>query len=44
MIKFYNALNNTNYKYTTNCGSCLNTCFEFIKNIVTKKPKKNAKK
>lgn len=44
MIKFYNELNNTNYKYTTNCGSCLNTCYEFVKGIVTKPKKKNVKK
>ena len=44
MIKFYNELNNRNYKYTTNCGSCLNSCFEFIKSIVDKPKKKNGKK
>ena len=44
MIKFYNELNNTNYKYTTNCGSCLNTCYEFVKGIVTKPKNKNDKK
>ena len=44
MIKFYNELNNTNYKYTTNCGSCLNTCYEFEKGIVTKPKNKNDKK
>ena len=44
MIKFYNELNNTNYKYTTNCGSCLNTCYEFVKGIVTKPKKTNVKK
>ena len=44
MIKFYNELNNTNYKYTTNCMSCINTCYEFIKAIDTKPKKKNGKK
>ena len=44
MIKFYNELNNTNYKYTTNCGSCLNTCYEFVKGIVTKPKNKNVEK
>jgi hypothetical protein len=44
MIKFYNELNNTNYKYTTNCSSCLNTCYEFVKSILIKPKKKNGKK
>lgn len=43
MIKFYNEMNNTNYKYTTNCNSCLATCRNYIESIVTK-PKKKAKK
>ena len=38
------ANDNRNYKYTTNCGSCLNSCFEFIKSIVDKPKKKNGKK
>jgi hypothetical protein len=45
MIKFYNELNNANYKYTTNCGSCLNTCYEFVKSVVAKpKTKKKNEK
>ena len=45
MIKLYNELNRTNYKYTTNCGSCLESCYLFIKQIVeTPKSKKKTKK
>lgn len=44
MIKFYNDLNKTKYKLTTSCSSCLNTCYEFVKGIVTKPKKKNVKK
>lgn len=36
MIKFYNEMNNRNYKYTTNCNSCLATCRNYIESIVTK--------
>ncbi len=45
MIKFYNELNKTKYKYTTSCSSCLETCRSFVENIVTKpkRKKKNAK-
>lgn len=43
MIKFYNEMNNRNYKYTTNCNSCLATCRNYIESIVAK-PKKKAKK
>jgi hypothetical protein len=44
MIKFYNEQNNKNYKYTTNCASCLHTIYEYFKTLVAEKPKKTRKK
>ena len=36
MIELYNTIHMTNYKTTTNCGSCISTCFEGIKKIYYK--------
>jgi len=36
MIETYNAIYNTNYSPGTNCGSCLNTCFDGIKKLYKK--------
>tara|TARA_R100001244_G_C5150600_1_gene129585 strand:+ start:385 stop:783 length:399 start_codon:yes stop_codon:yes gene_type:complete len=33
MIELYNTIYSSNYKATTNCGSCLNTIFKGIKRI-----------
>lgn len=43
MIKLYNEMNSTRYKYGTSCSSCLNTCYLFVKGIVETKPKTKAK-
>lgn len=44
MILFYNEINKTRYRPTTNCSSCLATCMEFVKSIVVKPKKKTKKK
>jgi 5-methylcytosine-specific restriction endonuclease McrA len=36
MIELYNTIYNANYKTTSNCGSCLNSCYQGIKKIVEK--------
>jgi len=36
MIEIYNVINNTNYSTGTNCSSCLQTCFNGIKQIYKK--------
>ncbi len=36
MIELYNTIHMTNYKTTTNCGSCISTCFDAIKKIYNK--------
>ena len=36
MIEMYNTIYNTNYSTTTNCGSCLSTCFDGIKKLYEK--------
>tara|TARA_R110001592_G_scaffold108424_1_gene302976 strand:- start:785 stop:1189 length:405 start_codon:yes stop_codon:yes gene_type:complete len=36
MIETYNAIFMTNYSSTTNCGSCLSTCFDGIKKLYNK--------
>ena len=36
MIETYNTIYNTNYNPTTNCGSCISTCFDAIKNLYEK--------
>tara|TARA_Y100000114_G_scaffold136942_1_gene138819 strand:+ start:1175 stop:1462 length:288 start_codon:yes stop_codon:yes gene_type:complete len=36
MIETYNTIYNTNYSTTTNCGSCLSTCFDAIKKLYEK--------
>lgn len=33
MIELYNTIHNTNYSVTTNCGSCLSTCYDGIKKL-----------
>jgi hypothetical protein len=36
MIETYNVINMTNYSPTTNCGSCISTCFDGIKKLYNK--------
>jgi hypothetical protein len=36
MIEIYNTIHMTNYSPTTNCGSCLSTCFDGIKKLYKK--------
>ena len=36
MIEIYNVIYATSYSPTTNCGSCLTTCFDGIKNLYKK--------
>ena len=36
MIETYNTIHNTNYSPTTNCGSCISTCFDAIKKLYKK--------
>jgi len=36
MIEIYNVIHMTNYSPNTNCGSCLTTCFDGIKNLYKK--------
>ena len=36
MITLYNTIHMTNYKKTTNCSSCISTCFDAIKKIYKK--------
>ena len=36
MIETYNTIYMTNYKPTTNCGSCISTCFDGIKKLYRK--------
>ena len=36
MIEIYNTIHNTNYSKTTNCGSCLSTCYDAIKKLYFK--------
>ena len=36
MIETYNTIHNTNYSPTTNCGSCISTCFDAIKKLYQK--------
>jgi hypothetical protein len=36
MIELYNVIYNANYKTTSNCGSCLNGCYQGIRQIVEK--------
>ena len=36
MIEIYNTIHNTNYSTTTNCGSCISTCFDAIKKLYEK--------
>ena len=33
MIELYNTIYMTSYKPTTNCGSCISTCFDGIKKL-----------
>tara|TARA_R100000654_G_scaffold6328_1_gene16660 strand:+ start:227 stop:628 length:402 start_codon:yes stop_codon:yes gene_type:complete len=34
MVELYNTIFGTNYKPTSNCGTCLNNCYQAIKKIV----------
>ena len=34
MVELYNTIFGTNYKHTSNCGTCLNNCYQGIKKIV----------
>ena len=36
MIDLYNTIHGTNYKNTTNCGSCIAACFDGIKKLYNK--------
>ena len=36
MIELYNVIYNANFKTTSNCGSCLNSCYQGIKQIYNK--------
>ena len=36
MIETYNVIHMTNYSPTTNCGSCISTCFDGIKKLYNK--------
>ena len=36
MIEIYNVIYATNYSTTTNCSSCIATCFDGIKNLYKK--------
>jgi len=36
MIETYNVIHGTNYSPTTNCGSCISTCFDGIKKLYKK--------
>tara|TARA_R110002020_G_scaffold2721_4_gene12792 strand:- start:409 stop:813 length:405 start_codon:yes stop_codon:yes gene_type:complete len=36
MIETYNAIFMTNYSPTTNCGSCISTCYDGIKKLYNK--------
>ncbi len=36
MIEIYNTIHMTNYSTTTNCSSCISTCFNTIKNLYKK--------
>ena len=36
MIETYNVIHGTNYSPTTNCGSCISTCFDEIKKLYKK--------
>jgi len=36
MIELYNTIHGTNYKPNSNCGTCLNNCYQGIKQIVNK--------
>ena len=36
MIDLYNIIHGTNYKNTTNCGSCIAACFDGIKKLYNK--------
>jgi len=36
MVELYNTIYGTRYKPTSNCGTCLNNCYQGIKQIVNK--------
>ena len=36
MIELWNTISGSRYKTSSNCGSCLNNCYEGIKNIYNK--------
>lgn len=36
LIELYNTIHDTTYSLNTNCSSCLNTMFKFMKDIITK--------
>lgn len=36
MVELYNTIYGTRYKPTSNCGTCLNNCFQGIKQIKEK--------
>ena len=36
MIEIYNTLTGSNYNPTTNCGSCISTCYDAVKKVYHK--------
>ena len=36
MIELYNVIYGSNYSTSTNCGSCISTCFDGIKKLYNK--------
>ena len=36
MIQLYNVIYQSNYSTSTNCGSCISTCFDGIKKLYNK--------
>jgi len=41
IIELYNTIYDSNFSTNTNCGSCLQTCYDGIKNIYNKNKKNN---
>ena len=41
MIETYNVIHSTNYSPTTNCGSCIATCYDEIKKLYKKYSNEN---
>lgn len=41
MIELWNTISGSNYSTTTNCGSCISTCFDGIKKIYNEYSRNN---